>query len=98
MTNLLAAMYSRPDGSDGRESRTIWVADESTMTVRLFVGWSCEPSNAGYWWVPDYGHSVSIGHGSSFTEAEATKWLVDRLAKKQREIEQALDRLRVRTG
>ena len=70
MTNLLEAMHSRPDGSDGRESRTLYVVRDD-YTVGEYTGWSCAPTNPDMWWCPEYGYSVAIGHGAYETRQEA---------------------------
>lgn len=96
MTNLLAAMYSRPDGSDGRESRDIYVANKDSLRVEKYTGWKCtdhEGKYNGHWWCPDYGYSVFIGGSAFFTEVEARAKLQEIIVAKEKKIQEAWNTL-----
>lgn len=90
---MLNAMYSRPDGSDGRESKDIFVVRSDTLTVKKYTGWSCAPNNPNDWWCPDYGYSVYIGESGFFTEKEAVASLRKLIAEREQENREALERI-----
>lgn len=73
MERMLAAMHSRPDGSDGRESREFWAITDDYRVVKT-IGWSCAPGNPDYWWCPDLSFSMKFGHRLFNAEDEAKAW------------------------
>lgn len=56
MMEMLSAMHSRPDGSDGRVSKTVYVIEDD-LTIVEATGWDCGPDNDGCWWIPDLGYT-----------------------------------------
>lgn len=91
--NLLDAMYSRPNGSDGRESRQWWAVNDDSNRVHLVVGWSCAPNTPGIWWVPELGCSMEEGYHLYATEQEAKAKLIAELEEKRNKIEARLAEL-----
>lgn len=62
--NLLSAMYSRPDGKDGRKSKMFYVVHDD-LSIQHALGWDCGgvyESNKGFWWFPSLGYSTSRVH------------------------------------
>lgn len=90
---MLAAFHSRPDGSDGRESRRWWAVDSDTGRVTEATGWSCAPNNPGTWWVPELGYSMSEGYSLFATKAEATARLRRELRDQISKAEERLARI-----
>lgn len=59
--------------ADGREERRFWSWDESDYRIVEVSGFAGPNSHEdGYWWVPELGASMCVGHHLFPTQQEAS--------------------------
>ena len=89
MTKETVAALSTNESA--RASRWFWAADEFYNVVQV-LGYECP--NAGVWWVPALGYSLTEGHHLFATSKEAREAAIKKLESNISNLQKALDRLR----